>query len=71
VVSVVVVVVDPGGAVRTSFVVVVAAVVVRAVLEDVMATVVLELPFRPALTRIAAIVTAARNAAGAPYRVSC
>jgi hypothetical protein len=46
-------------------------VVVRAVLEDVMATVVLELPFRPALTRIAAIVTAARNAAGAPYRVSC
>ena len=50
---------------------VVAAVVVRAVLEDVMATVVLELPFRPDLTRIAAIVTAARNAAGAPYRVSC
>jgi hypothetical protein len=55
--------------VRTSFVVLVEAVVVCARLETV-ETVVEELPFRPAFTRIAAIVTAARKAAGAPYRVS-
>jgi hypothetical protein len=52
--------------VRTSFVVVVVFVAVDVV--GIAPTVVVdpEPPFKPALIRIAAIVTAARNAAGAP-----
>jgi hypothetical protein len=65
-VSVPVVVVPACGPVRTSFVVVVAAFVGVDVDGSPRVVVDPEPAFRPALIRITAIVTAARNAAGAP-----
>jgi hypothetical protein len=64
-------VVVAGGVVRTSFVVVAGLVAVCAVVLGAPTVVVdPEPPFKPALIKTTAIVTAARNAAGAPYRVS-
>jgi hypothetical protein len=60
-----------GGAVKTSFFVVVALVVgARFGSERTVVRCAVEPPSRPALIRSTAIVAAARNAAGAPYRVS-
>jgi hypothetical protein len=70
VVVVVAVVLVAGGVVRTSLVVVGAGFVAVCVVGSAPTVVVAPELFRPALIRITAIVTAARNAAGAPYRVS-
>jgi hypothetical protein len=59
-------VVPPCGAVRTSFVVVAAVFVRVDVVGSPRVVVDPEPAFRPALIRMTAIVTAARNAAGAP-----
>jgi len=66
------VLVDAVDAVKTSFVVVDVEVVVDELVcsAPTVADFESEWPLRPALIRITAIVTAARNAAGAPYRVS-